>query len=474
MGTAIGTLPEGSGQELVSFAHGLTLSDLPIDVIDRAKTCLLEAIGCGIFGSTQPWSRILLAEMTAEGAPGRSTVLGSTQSLAAPAAALVNGTAIHGFELDDLIAESITHPAACVIPAALAAAEAVGASGARLIEAIVAGYEVMHRVGLALGTEPAKRGFHTTSLVAPVACAVAAGKVMQLDLDQLYSAVGLACSAASGVKSFAAGRGGGMVKRLHLGRSAEAGVRSAQLAARDFLGPPFALDSRFGLLEVFGGAGADASKLTRNLGQAWAMRDVWFKVFPICGWIQSVVMLLADARGSRPLSIGDVKSVRIGVSAYAAKNNGEPAPVDTMGAQYSIPYCAAVALIGEPRDPHSFLAEAVADPTTRALAAKVEIVIDPAVEAVYPRQFGASMKLVLADGTVHERTVMECHGTPADPCTRQEHIDKFRWLAGSRLSAAAIAELAGLIDATPTLATARELTVPLRGTDLHSGERQKA
>jgi 2-methylcitrate dehydratase PrpD len=467
-------LSEGSGQELVAFAHRLALSDLPVDVIDRAKTCLLEAVGCGIFGSTQPWSRILLAEMADEGTPGRSTVFGSPRMMAAPAAALVNGTAIHGFELDDLIAESITHPAACVIPAALAAAEAIGASGVRLIEAIVAGYEVMHRVGVALGTEPARRGFHTTSLVAPAACAVAAGKVMQLTLDRLYSAVGLACSAASGVKSFAAGRGGGMVKRLHLGRSAEAGVRSAQLAARDFLGPPFALDSRFGLLEVFGGAGADASKLARDLGKTWAMRDVWFKVFPICGWIQSVVMLLTEARGPRPLSIGDIRSVRVGVSAYAAQNNGEPAPVDTMGAQYSIPYCAAVALLGEPRDPRTFLVEAVNDPTTRALAAKVDIVVDPAVEAVYPRQFGASMRLELADGTVHERTAMECHGTPADPCTRQEHLDKFRWLAGTVVPAAAVNELARLIDATPTLASVRELTAPLHSAATPPGERQKA
>jgi 2-methylcitrate dehydratase PrpD len=456
----------------VSFAHRLTLGDLPVDVIARAKTCLLEATGCGLFGSTQPWSRILLAEMAAEGAPGGCAVFGAARTLAAPAAALVNGTAIHGFELDDLIAESITHPAACVIPAALAAGEAVGASGTRLVEAIVAGYEVMHRVGLALGTEPAMRGFHTTSLIAPVACAVAAGKVMQIDLDQLYSAVGLACSAASGVKSFAAGRGGGMVKRLHLGRSAEAGVRSAQLAARGFLGPPFALDSRFGLLEVFGGVGADAARLTRELGRNWAIRDVWFKVFPICGWIQSVVMLLSEARGPRPLSIGQIKSVRVGVSTYAAKNNGERAPVDTMGAQYSIPYCAAVALLGEPRNPGSFLGEAISDPATRALAAKVEIVVDPAIEAVYPRQFGASTRLELADGSTYERTVMECHGTPADPCTEKEHFDKFRWLAGSTLPESAINELTRLIDAMPTLASVRDLTAPLRG--VVPEERQRA
>src|SRR5262249_46586251 len=151
-----------------------------------------------------------------------------------------------------------------------------------------------------------------------------------------------------------------------------------------------------------------------------------------------------------------------GVSAYAAKNNGEPAPIDTMGAQYSIPYCAAVALLGEPRDPKAFLGDAINDPATRALAARVDIFVDPAIEAVYPRQFGASTRLELADGTTHERTVMECHGTPADPCTEQEHFDKFRWLAGSVLPTGAIGELTRLIDAMPSLASVRDLTAPLR------------
>jgi 2-methylcitrate dehydratase PrpD len=215
---------------MLAFAHALKLSELPAGVVDRARDCLRDALGCGIFGSGQVWSRILSDEMLAEGSGGHSAVIGRQQALSAPAAALCNGTAIHGFELDDLIAESITHPAACVIPAAIAAAEAVDASGERLLEAIVAGYEVMHRVGLALGVEPAKKGFHTTSLVAPIACAVAAAKVMELSRDQLISAVGLACSASSGIKSFAAGHGG-MVKRLHLGRSAEAGWRSSPAVA---------------------------------------------------------------------------------------------------------------------------------------------------------------------------------------------------------------------------------------------------
>jgi 2-methylcitrate dehydratase PrpD len=460
---AQGAHERNCGQDLPAFAHRLQLGDVPADVMERATACLLDALGCGIFGSTQEWSRILADEMIADGSVGHSTIIGRSEQLSAPAAALCNGTAIHGFELDDLIAESITHPAACVIPAAIAAAESIDAPGARLIEAIVVGYEVMHRVGLALGVEPAQRGFHKTSLVGPIACAAAAGKVLGLSLDQLLSAVGIACSASSGIKSFAAGRGGGMVKRLHLGRAAEAGVRAAQLARRGFLGPPYALDSRFGLLEVFGGAGAQPELMSRDLGKVWALRDVWFKVYPICGWIQSVVQLIVALRGPQPLTLQDVTSVRVGVSRYAAQNNGEPAPIDTMGAQYSIPYCAAVALTGDPRDPARFDDAPVNDPAMRALAAKVEIVIDPAVEAVYPAKFGASVTLMRADGSVSERTVLECRGTPSDPCGHQELLEKFRLLAGSRLSAAAVSDLTRLVESVATLASVRELTRPLQG-----------
>src|SRR5580692_6825542 len=449
------------GQDLLAFAHGLALRDIPAGVADNARACLLDALGCGIFGSGQIWSRLLADEMLADGTTGHGTVIGRQKQLSASAAALCNGTAIHGFDLDDLIAESITHPAACVIPAAIAAAEAVDASGAQLLEAIVAGYEVMHRVGLALGVEPARRGFHTTSLVAPIACAVAAGKVLSLNLDQMLSATGLACSASSGIKSVAAGHGGGMVKRLHLGRSAEAGVRMAQLASRGFLGPPFGLDSRFGLLEVFGGAGAQADKMTHDLGQTWAMRDVWFKVYPICGWIQSVVQLVVELRGARPVAAEAVRAVEVGVSRYAAQNNGEPAPVDTMGAQYSIPYCVAAALTGDPRDPAWFQPDAVNDAATRRLAGKVAIVINPDVEAVYPAKFGASVKLTLANGEVSERTVLECKGTPSDPCSTREQLDKFRLLAGTRMSPAAAADLAGLVDTVATIPV-RALTNPLR------------
>ncbi|WP_051661047.1 MmgE/PrpD family protein [Bosea sp. 117] len=448
-------------RDLIAFVHQISLDTLPPATVEQARICLLEALGCGAFGSGQPWSRILADEICAEQSNGVATIIGRTQRVSAPGAALCNGTAIHGYELDDLIAESVVHPGACVIPAAMAAAEAVNASGAQLLTAIVAGYEVMHRVSLAIGTEPFRRGFHITSLTAPVACAVSAGMVMGLSLDKLLSSVGLCCSAASGIKSFAAGHGGGMVKRLHLGRAAEAGVRMGQLAERGFLGPPHGIDSKFGLLDVFGGAGADPGKLDRDLGSDWAIDQIWFKVFPICGWIQSAVQLLLELRGPEPLAVPEIKKVTIGVSKYAALNNSQPAPVDTMGAQYSIPYCTALALTGNPRDPEMFSNARVGDPVTRALASRIEIVVDPRIEAVYPTQYGASATLTLYDGRSFEGMVLDCHGTPADPCTQEESRAKFRLLTSRRLPTEKVDTLVENVRMAASLPSIRTLTQTL-------------
>ncbi|TCT07495.1 MmgE/PrpD family protein [Aquabacter spiritensis] len=460
--------PRSPAHDLVDVLFDISLARLPARVAERARVCLIEALGCGVFGAGQVWSRILVEEVLSDGAKDVATIIGHAARTSAPGAALCNGTAIHGYELDDLIAASVVHPGACVIPAALAAGEAANASGARVLEAIVAGYETMHRLGLAIGHDPSKKGFHVTAVTGPVACAVSAGLVMNLSKDQLLSAIGIACSAASGIKSFATGQGGGMVKRLHLGRAAEAGVRACQLAARGFLGPPFAIDGRFGLLDVFGGAGTQPEALRAGLSERWAIEQVWFKVFPICGWIQSVVQLCLELRGAGPLRPEDVAGVRVGVSAYAAQNNGAPAPVDTMGAQYSIPYCAALALTGDPRDPALYAPAALDDPARRALARRVEVVVDPRIEAVYPGQFGSSVGLRLADGRTADGLVLDCHGTPSDPCTETESREKFRLLTRQTLSQTQADALIAAVGGIAELPAIRALMHILSDRDAHA------
>jgi 2-methylcitrate dehydratase PrpD len=457
------SLPARSAaRELTGFVHGLSIESVPGTVTDAAKWCLLDTLGCALFGAPERWSQIMADEMLAEASRGQSSIVGHRETVAAPAAALCNGTAAHGFELDDHLDEAIVHPGAIVVSAALAAAEGIDASGSRLLLGIIAGYQTLDRVGLAMGVEPSRRGWHKTAVAGPVGAAVAAAVVMNLSADQIFTAVGLACATASGTKAFATGAGGGMEKRMHAGRAAEAGVRMAQLAARGFTAPPTAVDGRFGLLEVISGPSARADLLAANLGTHWAVERVYVKVYPCCAWIQAAVQQLVALRGPRPLEVHEIGKVRVGVSSYAGQQNGSVTPQDTMGAQFSIPYCTALALAGDPADPAMFAPDAIDDPARREIAKRVEIVVDPEMEAAYPLHYGARVELGLANGERHESKVLDPHGMPADPCTERERLDKFSRLASRVRSAQSITEIVRRVRSVERLRSAREIGELLR------------
>ena len=435
---------------------------VPASLLERAKNCLLDALGCGLFGAGQMWGRIMSDEIFADGSQGSCTVLGFRRTVAAAQAALCNGTAIHGFELDDLLPASIIHPGTVIIPAVLAAAEASNASGLALLRGIVAGYESMSRLSLALGMEPSHRGFHKTAVVGPVASAIAAGVVCNLSSEQMICAAGLACSTASGIKSFAGGSGGGMVKRMHAGRAAEAGVRMSRLAQRGFTGPRAAIDGRYGLLEVYAGESAEPHRLIEGLGEAWAMDGLWVKVYPLCGWIQGVVQLLMAMRDGSALPLDRIEKVVVGTSEFAVKNNANPAPSDTMEAQYSIPYCVALALAGDPADPNEFCTPAIDDPLRRAFARRVELRVDPESEAAYPARFGSRVEVHFRNGELRQAATLDPHGTAADPCTQAELIGKFRRLAGLSPIDIDASAVVNVVSRLHELSSAGELTRLLR------------
>jgi 2-methylcitrate dehydratase PrpD len=447
-------------RELVDFLQALSLDALPASAVDSAKWCLLDTLGCALFGVPEPWSQIMAAQLIAEGSKGRSTIVGHVETVAAPAAALCNGTAAHGFELDDHLDEAIVHPGAIIISAALATAEAIDAPGSRLVPGIIAGYEMLNRLGLAMGVKPSQHGWHKTAVAGPVGAAVAASVVMKLGAGQMLNAVGLACATASGTKAFAAGEGGGMEKRMHAGHASSSGVRAAQLAARGFTSPPGAIEGRFGLLDVMSGDTARAELLAADLGRHWAVEHVYVKLYPCCAWIQAAAQQLVSLRGQRPLDPGQIAKVQVGVSAYARAQNGNPLPQDTMGAQFSIPYCTALALTGDPADPASYAPEAI--PAQRALAQRVEIVVDPEMEAAYPRHYGARVRLELANGEIKTSSKLDPHGMPADPCTEAEVLEKFSRLASRVKSRQTIERIVEKVRAAERLSKLQEITALLR------------
>lgn len=412
---------------LVEYLTSLTERDLTAELTRNATITLLDNVACGLYGARQPWGKMIVDLVKSEQSRGPATLYGEVEPIASVRASLANGTSTHGFELDDVFLGALSHPGAVVVPAALAAAESACAPGRRLLLALVAGYEMMWRLARALATDHVNRGFHTTGVAGPIAATVAASVVMGFNARQLNSAIGIAASSASGLKAFTQGTGG-MVKRMHPGRAAEAGVLACELAKRGFTGPQQAIDGRLGLLEAFEGHGARPRLLDEDLGKSFAINHVWVKVYPCCGLLHSTVQALQSLKREYQLSPAQVKRIRINTSHRVIAHNGDPDPRESMAAQYSLPFCAGAALAKDPQDPATFEPQNVGDPNVRALMERTELIVDAEIDRQYPIHFGTKVEITLDSGKAVRAAVQDAHGTPADPCPVGEIEAKFRKL----------------------------------------------
>src|ERR1700679_2391825 len=205
--------------QLAEYAASLRYEDLPPHVVQRAKDCIIDTVAVIVLGNALPWSQIVCRYAVSIGAGGRGRILGfKGPTLRAPSAALANGTLAHAFESDNLTKPGAgVHPGGTLLPPALAVAQETGCSGRRLIEAVVAGYEVMYRIGYATKHSNERRGFHAPGTTGPFGAAVAAGVLLGLDSVRMTNALGIAGSMAGGLMEFARSGTGAMVKRLHLG-----------------------------------------------------------------------------------------------------------------------------------------------------------------------------------------------------------------------------------------------------------------
>jgi len=409
--------------QVAQFAASYRYDDIPPDVLERAKQCITDTVATVIFGYDLPWSRIIVSYAARNGANGKSRILGpGGAAVHAPAAALANGALAHAFEMDNLTWPSTgVHPGATLLVPGLAVAQERGIGGRDLIAAFVAGAEVMIRIGRATHHSNEGRGFHAPGTTGPFGAAVACGRLMGFDRARMLNALGIAGSLAGGLMEFARSGTGAMVKRLHLGRAAESGVLAASLAADGFTGPVSVLEGEFGFLRVFCGDAYDASELTRGLKETYATRSIMLKRFPCHITAHTSVQAILDLRAEHGYTAADVAAIHIAGNDKMARVNNIPSPADIMMAQYSIPFCVALAHVRDPRDPRSFNEAALRDAQIRALAARVSITI--AEER--PTPLAAAVTVTLNDGRVLARTVTDFKGTPQQPLDHAELREKF-------------------------------------------------
>src|SRR5512144_1477749 len=264
-------------RRLARFALDLKYKDIPAEVIDRAKACVLDTVAVCLYGSTKPWSLTVAGFVHDSGLRGQSTVVGMGFSRQPAQATLANGVMAHAFELDNVRQPGAgVHPGATAFVPALAMAEDKRANGKALLTAFVAGCEVMSRIGVAAGNSLERRGFHAPALTGTFGGAVAAGRLLGLDEKQMVNALGIAGSYSGGLIEFSRCQQGAMIKRLHLGKAAEGGVTAALLASRGFAGPETVLEGKFGFCQTFSDS-PDLSYLTRRLGTEFETMNICIK-----------------------------------------------------------------------------------------------------------------------------------------------------------------------------------------------------
>jgi aconitate decarboxylase len=426
---------------MANFVAGLRYEQIPGDVVERIKLLMLDALGCAIFGTGLEWSRILIETLAAVDSSTGCGVWGSARRLSAPHAALVNGTLVQSFELDDVHRQGVLHVGAVTLPPLLAVAELrPGMSGRDLLTAAVAGYEIGPRVGMCMGQEHIVQGWHSGATVGVFSAAAGAAAALRLPADKVVHALGIAGTQAAGLM---AAQYGAMVKRMHAGRSAQSGLYGALLAEKGFTGITDVFESPYGgFCTTFSRSQDrfDRSELTAGLGERFETMRISLKFYSCVGTNHTTLDAIRLMQTRHPFGPDDVERIVVHCSQATLEHAGWAyRPEGMTSAQLNLSYCVAVLLLEGDVFVEQFSDALIADPRRLALAAKVEAREDPAITARGSKSRHTVRVVVHLHGAaVFEETVETPRGSERHFASAGDVTAKFAKLVGRVLPPAQI------------------------------------
>jgi aconitate decarboxylase len=444
---------------LGQWVSGLALDDLPQDVIAHLKTCLLDSLGCGLFGAAQPWGVIAGNVAVAMSGGGASSLFARAETVSPTDAALANGTAIHGFELDDAHVSSSLHPGAVAVPAAIAVAETRDASGADLLVALAAGYEVGIRVGICAGVSHSTSGYHVTGTAGTFGAAAGAARLLRLSPSQTAHALGIGGTQASGLYS---ARTGAMTKRFHAGRASQSGTMAAFLAEQGFTGSLEVVEAPFGgfMSTMHGQFGAET--ILKDLGKHWEIRNVGLKPYAACASSHTIIDSVLDLR-QRGLTARNLARLSIRMSKKGQLNVDWPyQPGEVISAQMNGYYIAAVTLLDSDAFIDQFAPWRLADPEVLKLLPKIDIVHDPELDlGGAAKRHAVHVDATLNDGRRMSAYAEQRRGSAEHPLSSADVEKKFSRLAATSLSEPDTSEVMNLVQRIEREPGVRRLTALL-------------
>ncbi len=407
--------------DLARFARDLASADIPLEARKLATDAITDCVACSLGGSQTELASALLNVVGNSDAPDRSaSLLGTNRRASLCDAALYNGAIAHVLDYDDISHPAYSHPSAVLVPAIFSVAEATRATGAEIVAAYVVGLETFGRLGRALNVQHYKNGWHPTSTFGSLAAALAAGRLLKLSELEMRMALAMAASAAGGLRA----NFGTMTKALHAGYAARNGVLAALLAQQGMTAAEDSLLHKFGFAHAFNhGQGIDTAALRPRVAALEILTEfgIALKAFPSCAATHTAVEAALILRARLADRLGDISSIRVGVSEFALEPLIYIKPATPLEGKFSMHYCVAAALAEGALGLTSFGERGINDPTVESLIAKTRMEVDERVRD--DREFASVVTIETKQGERMEHMVRIALGKRA------------RWLSADQLKA---------------------------------------
>ena len=425
-------------RRIADFVSQLKFEQIPHAVRERLKLLILDSLGCAIYGAQLEWCRILRQALEHLDKTRDASIWGTDRRLSSDHAALVNGTQVQGFELDDVHREGVLHVGAVTLPALIAAAETrAQLSGEDFITAALAGYEIGPRVGLCMGPQHIGQGWHSGATVGVFAAAAATARAISLDAEKTVHALGIAGTQSSGLM---AAQYGAMVKRMHAGRAAQSGLYAALLAGEGFTGITDVFEAPYGgFCTTFSRSQDrfDLTALTAGLGGRHETMRVSLKFYACVGSNHTTLDALADIRKRHPFTAVDIDRIVVHASQVTVDHAGwSYRPEGLTATQLNLPFCVATMILTGDAFVDQFTPDCVNDQTRIELSRRVQVLHDPAITALgAAHRHQVRVEVHFRDGSVEYENRDSPRGSEQNFASASQIIEKFR-----KLTRAAMAE----------------------------------
>jgi 2-methylcitrate dehydratase PrpD len=419
-------------QAIAAFVSSLEFDRIPEEVRQRIKLLVLDSIGCALYGADRPWTRILRRTFADIDTTRTAPVWGTAESLSPPHAALINGTQVQGFELDDVHRQGVLHVGAVTLPSLFATITPRSEmDGRELLTSIVAGYEIGPRVGMCMGQEHIGQGWHSGATVGVFSAAAGAARGLRLSEEQTVHALGIAGTQAAGLM---AAQYGAMVKRMHAGRSAQSGLYGALLAQRGFTGIIDVFEAPYGGFCTTFSRSTDRfniDELSRGLGENFETMRISLKFYSCVGSNHTTLDAIRAIQERRPFTLEELDHIVVLGSQVTVDHVGWPyRPEGLTSAQLNLPFCVATLLIEGDVFVDQFKEDSVADERRIELSRKVEVREDPAITALGSKfRHKVHVEVHLKDGTIERETRDAPRGSEKSFASEADIVSKFRKLA---------------------------------------------